>query len=161
MASGQPSFISISEIHADDTFRVRVKEDQPTIEEYAELFRDYEEEHLTDENAKYPFPPVLYRETEGRKLLVSGFHRYSAAKKAGCKEIWAEEFVGDEKDAIKMAVQSNGQHGLKYQHGDFKVAIRKILMHDLTQAEKNLFHQKLWRWLRKRYSPSDSSTPSS
>ena len=76
-------FVVISEITADETFHVRLKEDKPTLLKYTQMFLDYNEDRQENVDAEYPFPPITYMQIGEMKILVAGFHKYLAAKEAG------------------------------------------------------------------------------
>ena len=87
IASESNHFVAISEITADEKFHVRLKEDKPTLLKYTQMFLDYNEDRQENANAEYPFPPIAYMQIGEMKILVAGFHRYLAAKEAGCETI--------------------------------------------------------------------------
>ena len=95
-------YIALSAIKADKTFRCRMRENRKTVEEYTEVFRDYQ-----NENSEYPFPPVVIWEKKGKYYLIAGYHRYFAAEKAGLDKIRAKVFQGTKEEALIFAIQDN------------------------------------------------------
>ena len=70
-------------------------------------------------------PPLDVFQHEGRYLLADGFHRYSAARRAGVLALACRIFLGTPRDAVLHAVQVNGrQHGLPYHQRDYERIIR-------------------------------------
>jgi len=127
-----PKDIPIGKIVIDEAFRVRERENQDLIDDFVELFKQHKSQKAGGVNdAKYPLPAVrvLRREgNEGTYALIAGFHRYTAAQKAGMDTILAKEFIGNEDQAFELALRDNSENGLRLSRGDLKVCIEKALL---------------------------------
>lgn len=102
---GDLMMVSISRIDPDPSgIQPREMLDGDVVKRYAEQIRD---------GAK--FPPVRLwdiKGTPGAKFRVSdGYHRFTAHKQAGLKEIHAEVFVGTMIECVEDAIASNAIHG--------------------------------------------------
>ena len=122
-------FVSLSDIKPDKKFRCREHEHEPTVKKYARDFKAYQKNRddvNAEEKLAYPFPPIVFWRSESRKdgkyILVAGFHRYHAAEKAEFDPIFAQEFIGTEKEARQFALEDN-RHGRKLSSSDLKYAI--------------------------------------
>jgi hypothetical protein len=99
-------YIALSDIVIDDEYRVRVQENTETILDYVDVFRQYRESK--DQGVAYPFPPIRVMPTsDGRYILIAGFHRFFAATKAGEESILAIVFGGSEEEAKEFALHDN------------------------------------------------------
>ena len=119
--------IDLSKVLLSDRFRCRERENEETIERYAGLFTDFKEAEERGENPKYPFPAVWIWWDGNQYLLVTGFHRFEAAHRAGLDKIRVKVFEGTEKEAVWFAMQDNRKHGLRLSPGDLKYCIVKAL----------------------------------
>ena len=120
----------LSEIIQDDkTFRCRKKDDDETIERYADVFTAYKEAVEQGKNPDYPFPAVwVWKDQEVDKYtLVCGYHRYAAALKAGIDTILVKVFEGTKDAAVWVALRDNRKHGLRLKSGDLKDCIKKAI----------------------------------
>lgn len=89
------------------------------VDEYAELYR-----------TKVALPPLDVFDVSGDLVLVDGFHRYAAARKAEIK--WLRVHVvgkGTEDDAVEVALAANQAHGLKRTNADKRRAVELALVH--------------------------------
>jgi len=130
--------IAVVEIQQNDTFRCRMENDNATVEKYAERFKEYKEAKDNGENHPYPFTPIRVWENEGTHVLLGGYHRIDAAKKAGLDKILAEIVRGSEDEAFTIAMTDNRSHGLQMSRGDLKYAIEKIVVRFTKDSEEGL-----------------------
>lgn len=118
--------ILLSEIVIESTFRVRVREDQDVIDDYAEVFEQYMLKESDD--VVYPFPPIhVWCRSKGEYILIAGFHRFQAARQVGMETIIAIEFTGDEDAAFEFALSDNSRNGQRLSRDDLRVCIEKTL----------------------------------
>lgn len=108
--------INLDEIRIDGGTQMRVKLNDETVSEYAELYQDGKE-----------LPPVkvVYDGTD--YYLWEGFHRYHARRQAGLGTIPAEVTTGTKRDAVLLACGANSEHGLRRSNGDKRKAVETLL----------------------------------
>lgn len=118
--------MNISDITIDKQFQIRAEIDNPTVQRYAELY---------SENVK--FPPVLVWETDGKFILIDGFHRVGAMREAGYVECEAKVFRGTKTEAMVAATLSNNSHGRPMTGADLRSAIAKLIEcdRDMSNAQ--------------------------
>jgi hypothetical protein len=88
--------VKVSDIKTDEAeFQNRVELDQERVDKMAEKW------DWTD------FDPVKLWNNNGELTLISGHHRFAAAKKAGIKELPSKIFEGTKAEAIEKALDSN------------------------------------------------------
>jgi ParB-like chromosome segregation protein Spo0J len=120
--------LKLSEITQDEVFRCRLEDDEDIIEAYTETFTQYREAEERGEKPDYPFPPVWVRKRDDETYtLITGFHRDTAARRAGLTEIQVKVFTGTEDEALWLAMRDNRTNGLRLKHGDLKYCIVKAL----------------------------------
>jgi len=137
---GEETTLVLAEIQESDTFRMRGLEDEATVERYAELFTDYMDEKRNGKKAKYPFPAIWVWFVNGVYILLAGFHRLAAARRAGLDEILVRICTGTEDEAFKIAMKDNSKHGRAMNDDDVKYAIKKAFIR---------FPDKSLRWMVK------------
>ena len=131
--------ILLTDVLIDNTFRCREQEDDGTVEEYTEVFKEYNKKPSKEEeialraggkveNAVYPFHPVWVWQDGDKYYLIAGFHRYMAAVKAGIEKIRVKEFHGTKDEAILFAMKDNRKNGLRMSYGDWKYCVGKALL---------------------------------
>ena len=119
--------IELSKIVKSDDFRCREVEDTETIEGYTEVFTEYKDAKDNGNSPEYPFPPIWVMKDQECYVLVTGYHRFESAVKAGMKEIQARQFQGTKEEAILFAMKDNKTNGLRLKYGDWKYCIAKAL----------------------------------
>jgi len=85
-----PFFLPVQVItQKDEVFRIRVNDDEYTIEKYAELFREYLEALARGEKPEYPFAshPIWVWLINGVYIMITGYHRIAGARRAGLPKI--------------------------------------------------------------------------
>lgn len=114
----KPRSIPLENIAIGD-FHVRDKESEDTIEDYSYTFVEYMEK-----GGDYPFPAVnVLQIGKDKYALVTGHHRYLAAKRAGMKKIHARVFTGTEDEARRLALRDNSKNGHRMTPKDKRAAI--------------------------------------
>jgi hypothetical protein len=113
----------LKDIELDSSLQVRESLDQEVINDYSEALR---------EGARFPAITVFRVGT--RNLLVDGWHRYYAHKKAGLADIEADIIEGSSRDATLCAIGANDSHGLRRSNNDKRKAVM-MLLDDLEWAE--------------------------
>lgn len=93
--------------------------DETTVDEYADAMR---------RGAVFPAVRVIQDRETGALLLVDGWHREAAARKAGKTALLGQIIPGTRRDAILAAAAANPSHGLKRSHDDKRRAVRMVLM---------------------------------
>lgn len=126
---GNVSDLELESLSLDTQLQCRVEVDEATVDEYAEAMKEGKE-----------FPPILVIEEEpfmgspdgttGRKLVVDGWHRVHAARKAGLATLRGEVRPGTFRQALRYAVSANANHGLRRSREDKRRAVRVLLGDD-------------------------------
>ncbi len=96
---------------------VRAGVNQETVEEYAELYRS---------KKSLPEPDVFIDEA-GEILLADGRHRIEAAQAAGLESLKCEVHEGGYSEALRFALGSNAEHGLRRSNEDKRVCVTEAL----------------------------------
>jgi predicted phosphodiesterase len=122
-------------IHAvEEPFQLRVHTNAVKVAELAERMAP------DGEGFSATHPLTIYRH-EDKWVLVDGFHRYSAAKKAGLTEAPCEVFEGSLTDALSYGILMNRDHGQNLETQDFKKAAK--VLHD-RGMNPNQIAKALW-----------------
>lgn len=109
--------VKLADITLDERLQCRAQLDERIVEEYSAV--------VADGGA---LPAVaLVRTPEGQLLLVDGWHRHAAYKKAGKKSIPADVVEGSWRDAQLAAVKANAHHGLRRSNADKRRATIVLL----------------------------------
>lgn len=109
----------LSSITADSAFQIRAKMDAKWIEELSELYK-----------AGASVDPIMVYVTKKKDpdfLIVDGFHRFEATKKAGKKSISVKVIEGSRADAMKAALGANVRHGIRRRGADKRRAVEVAL----------------------------------
>lgn len=110
--------LAVKNITADPLLQMRDKGlSEATVEEYAEAMKG---------GAEFP-PLVVYHDGSGNNWLSEGFHRFTAAQRAGLNVVTVEMRSGTRKDAVVNAAGSNATHGLKRTNADKRRAVERML----------------------------------
>jgi uncharacterized ParB-like nuclease family protein len=119
--------VEVDAIVADDRWQVRRGLDAATVGKYAAAME-----------AGAEFPPVLLSGLNGALVLVSGFHRYHAAKSAGRTALLAEVHPMRPERLLWRAAAENLTHGLPMKAKDHRGAFRAYVksgMHRLPNGK--------------------------
>lgn len=112
-----PVHMKVSDIVVDPQYQMRVSMSDEAIAEYAEAMQD-----------DAVFPPVTVVEIEAVGfVLVEGFHRIAAAKKAGLLNFPVTIVQGDRRTAKEHAYGANPHHGLRRTNADKRNSVVKAL----------------------------------
>ena len=109
----------LSQIRIDGGTQARSEINQITVAEYAGSLRQ-----------GHNFPPIVVFYDGKFYWLADGFHRLSASRKAGFKDIEVDLKLGTLREAILYAVGSNATHGLRRTIQDKYHAVRMFLFDD-------------------------------
>jgi ParB-like chromosome segregation protein Spo0J len=116
--------MKLTDIKVDSALQGRVELNQEVVNEYSEILR---------EGVK--FPAVKVYRVGSSNLLVDGWHRYFAHKKAGLADIEVETVEGTYRDALYYAItQANKGHGLRLTINDKRKKLM-MLLDDVEWAE--------------------------
>lgn len=107
---------ALEDLVLDPALQCRVQVDPEVVAEYAEAM-----------GSGVEFPPVEAMLCNGQLLVVDGWHRVHAARKAGLVELAAEVTRGTRGDAVLRAVGANRGHGLRRSAADKRRAVRMML----------------------------------
>lgn len=111
--------VNIGQIVLNAGTQMRRYTSDTAVEEYAALMKE-----------GTAFEPVeLYRIEDGRLILVNGFHRVAAAKKAALEQISATITDGTLQQAIWAAVAANKTNAVRRNAYDIRNAIETALLH--------------------------------
>jgi len=113
--------IDLSSIHRSRAFRCRESLNRDVVKKYYERFKYYKRGF----DSNYPFPAILVWYNGRRYILLGGYHRVAAARKAEMGTILAKIIRGSADDAFAMALKDNSTHGLPLNKKDLKLCIRK------------------------------------
>lgn len=119
--------VDLETIVVDDRWQVRGALDRATVKRYADSM-----------NAGAVFPPVLLASLNGALILVSGFHRYHAAKLARQTALMAEVHQAKPEQLLWRAAAENLAHGLPMKPKDHRGAFRAYVqsgMHRLPNGK--------------------------
>lgn len=105
--------VPLDAIKIDGGTQMRVSIDEPTVEEYAERYRD--------EPASMPPLEAMFDGSD--YWLVDGFHRWHAMRRAGMMQVPALVTKGTATDAVWASTGANRAHGLRRTHADKRKAI--------------------------------------
>ncbi|UJB73084.1 ParB-like nuclease domain-containing protein (plasmid) [Acaryochloris sp. 'Moss Beach'] len=96
---------------------------QPRSKLYEEVVADYAE----DMKQGATFPPVVIYYDGKDYWLADGFHRVRAKEAIDEKEISAEVFPGELRDAVLHSVGANAAHGLRRTNADKRRAVNRLV----------------------------------
>ena len=96
----------------DGGTQVRMEIDDDVVAEYAEALAE-----------GVQFPPVVVFRDDGTELLVDGFHRVLAYRKAGRSDIEADVYHGTREEALWYALGANRAHGQRLKSVDKRHAV--------------------------------------
>lgn len=111
-----PQPVPVEELVFDPELQMRARINDDTIEDYAQRMRD-----------GVRFPPIRVVRDDGRLLVVDGWHRGLAARRAELATIEGIVRPGTRRDAILAAIAANGDHGLQRTNDDKRRAVLTLL----------------------------------
>ena len=104
--------IKISTLNLE--LQTRAKNNEATIQEYAELMKD---------GVTFPNVTVFRENKNATPYLVDGFHRTAATALNGGDTIEADIIYGDRAAALTYALKANADHGLRRTNADKRHAL--------------------------------------
>ncbi len=109
--------LPLTSIILDEKFQPRKKLNKEIIESYSKGILNNEE-----------FPPIIVRKVENQDnyLIISGSHTYQAHFQANFDTIKAEIIKGSDEEMLLLAIESNNQHGLRYNSADKRRCIKLL-----------------------------------
>lgn len=107
----QHRLIDLNRIDFDPNLRIRAAIDYEVVGDYCDAMKL---------NAN--FPPIEVFENGNRYIGADGEHRYLAAKEAKKKSLYANVHKGNARDALRFALCSNSDHGLRRNNADKRKA---------------------------------------
>jgi len=133
----ETQMIPLDQIELSDDYQFRVQDDEETIENYADILRQYCDDLEEDQSANYPFPSIkVLKENDDVYYVISGRHRYQAARKAGIEEMECVVLT-DRIEAIQEGLRSNRQHGLRLNNAD-KAHCIKLALGELDWSNRQI-----------------------
>ena len=111
--------VKVAELLLLEGYQPRVTMDLELVDEYAEQMT----------GGYGTFPPVEVFHVDGKLVVVDGFHRVQAARKAALKEILANVRQGNADEALLFSVKANATHGLRRSNEDKRRAVELLLDH--------------------------------
>jgi len=119
-----PVFVALSDLLLSDEFQMRLRLASNVVDEYAEL--------IEQAGGVWPFrDPCSVVRVKSDLILVDGFHRVAAMKKAGEDQIQVVITDGSRLDAKKLAFAANQYHGLRLSNADKRHKVT-IALNDST-----------------------------
>ncbi|WP_296578242.1 ParB N-terminal domain-containing protein [Phreatobacter sp.] len=126
-SSPKTDLIELETIVVNDRWQVRGALDSATVKRYADAM-----------SAGAQFPPIVLASLNGALILVSGFHRYHAAKLARQTALMAEVHQAKPERLLWRAAAENLAHGLPMKAKDHRGAFRAYVqsgMHRLPNGK--------------------------
>jgi hypothetical protein len=99
--------VALNQINIADGIQTRVEINPEAVEDYSQSYRQGTN-----------FPPIELFLDGAKHILVDGFHRVEAARKAGLNCIAANVRVGTLTEALVYALQANEKNGLRRSNAD-------------------------------------------
>lgn len=93
----------------------------------SEINEDIVTEYAADIKKGDKFPPMVVFDTKDGLLLANGFHRLFGYERQGWKSSICDVRTGKRSDAIKFALGSNTDHGLRRTNADKRRAVEIAL----------------------------------
>ena len=83
----EAKWIPLEQINLSDDYRFRIQDNEKTIDEYTENYRQFLDDQVKEENIDYPFPTIYVLREGDTHCVIAGRLRFQAAQKAGLKEM--------------------------------------------------------------------------
>lgn len=120
--AAETKVLPISKLRTDGGTQSRAAIDPDVVDEYAGWLED---------NRGRDMPAVkVVKDDAGNHWLYGGFHRREAYLKAGRSAIKAEVIKGTKRDAIRLSLGENHDHGARRSSEDIQQVIKTILSDD-------------------------------
>jgi len=103
--------VAIGQLILSDDFRFRVSDDEATISDYEEIYRQYREDQEISKSTRCPLGVLtVLAQEDGKYVVVVGRLRFLAAQKAGLETLQCV-VITDRDKALHIGLESN-RHGL-------------------------------------------------
>ena len=123
-ALNPPQMIALGLIRLSSGFCFRNKIDLKAIDRYTAIIQKSLDDTAAGMEPVYPFNKPIYVFYDGEVYhVIDGWHRVTAAQKLGLKEIPCAVF-DDHREAIRVGLESNQNHGVPLNEGDRAVRIK-------------------------------------
>ena len=121
--------LKLGDILLDEDYQVRPKLHERAVKKYAVFYMDYKAAMDRGETTDFPLDLIIvwYDESRGLYVLICGYHRIAAARRAGLTVMQVIVFRGTPDQAFQVALTDNTKHGEAMSNGDKKHAILKAL----------------------------------
>ena len=118
--------LSTDKLKIDGNTQSRIKINEATVEEYAELAKDW------------PFPPldVFFDGTD--HYVADGFHRLLAAIRAKVKTVPCTIHAGTAHDARIFGMTANDRHGLRMTRADKRACVEWLIANGGKMTQKEI-----------------------
>jgi len=115
--------IATGQLILTDDFRFRIEDDESTIGDYEEVYKQYRDDRELSKSLRCPLGAItVLCEGEGRYVVVAGRLRFLAAQRAGLETLQCV-VVTDREEAIRIGLEDN-RHGLPLTGQDRAKCIR-------------------------------------
>lgn len=123
--------VEIAKVRTDGDTQPRVSMDPEVVEEYAARMKQdrFTQEVLDPEGQSFP-PAIVYIDDDESMWLADGFHRLSAAERAGFTTFQATIHRGTQTDALVASLGANATHGKRRTNADKRRAVARALERD-------------------------------
>lgn len=129
--------IKLKNIDTLPEMQARVRMDEDLIQTLESVYRE--------KQTLYAHPILVWKQEDGRWLVIDGHHRLEAAKRAGLEEINAKEpFFPHMKagygwlDAQKVSITTNARHGARLTRADVTRAVGLLLARDPAMGPEEI-----------------------
>jgi hypothetical protein len=103
--------IAMEQLFLSDDFRFRVADDEATISDYEEIYRQYREDQEISKSTRCQLGTItVLCQGDGKFVVVVGRLRFLAAQRAGLETLQCV-VITDRDEALKIGLESN-RHGL-------------------------------------------------
>jgi len=103
--------IATGQLNLSDDFRFRYADDEATISDYEEIYRQYRDDREISKSARCPLGAItVLCEGDGKYVVVAGRLRFLAAQRAGLEALQCV-VITDRDEALRIGLESN-RHGL-------------------------------------------------
>ena len=120
--------VEIANVRTDGDTQPRVSMDPEVVEEYASRMQQdpFTQQVVDPEGQSFP-PAIIYLDEDESMWLADGFHRLSAAERAGFATFQATIHRGALEDALVASLGANATHGKRRTNADKRRAVARAL----------------------------------
>lgn len=119
--------IELATLRTDGGTQPREHLDEETLQEYAERMRFDEVTGFALDPEQNKWPELVVFSDGTDHWLADGFHRYSAALRAGLTQFQVRREEGSQRDAVLYSLGVNATHGKRRTNADKRRAIERAL----------------------------------